>query len=36
MKTVKVISPLTSGLNDSGRFVVMDSGFPTLKLMKDS
>ena len=35
-KNYDIVDKLTAGLKNSGRLVVMDSGFLTLKLMKDS
>ena len=35
-KNYDIVDQLTAGLKNSGRLVVMDSGFPTLKLMNDS
>ena len=35
-KNYDIVDQLTAGLKDSGRLIVMDSGFPNLKLTKDS
>ena len=35
-KDYDIVDQLTAGLKNSGRLGVMDSGFPTLKLIKDS
>ena len=35
-KNYDIVDQFTAGLKHSGRLIVMYSGFPTLKLMKDS
>ena len=35
-KNYDIVDQLTAGLKHSGRLIVMASGFPTLKLLKDS